>query len=107
MSNLSPEEKELILNFYFGCGEEQDLNRARNLVADNPQAAKLYASLQDTLSQLDSIKYEPCPDNLAQVTVARLKLSASAGDCCTCLSGRGDTKRRSDRSPWPVLDCLC
>ena len=79
MSNLSPEEKELILNFYFGCGEEQDLNRARNLVADNPQAAKLYASLQDTLSQLDSIKYEPCPDNLAQVTVARLKLSASAG----------------------------
>ena len=79
MSNLSPEEKELILNFYFGCGEEQDLNRARNLVADNPQAAKLYASLQDTLSQLDSIEYEPCPDNLAQVTIARLKLAASAG----------------------------
>ena len=79
MSNLSPEEKELILDFYFRCGEEQDINCARKLIADNPQAAKLYADLQDTLTQLDSIKYEPCPDNLTELTVARLKLAASAG----------------------------
>lgn len=79
MSNLSPEEKELILDFYFRCGDEEDINRARDLVTDNPQAAKLYAGLQDTLAQLDSIKYEPCPDNLTELTVARLKLAASAG----------------------------
>lgn len=79
MSNLSPEEKELILDFYFHCGGEQDLNRARDLIADNRQAAKLYAGLQDALTQLDSIKYEPCPDNLTELTVARLKFAASAG----------------------------
>ena len=79
MSSLSREEKELVLDFYFRCGDEEDINRTRDLIAENSEAAKLYADLQDTLTQLDSIKYEPCPDNLADLTVARLKLAASAG----------------------------
>jgi hypothetical protein len=78
MSNLSKEEKEIILDFYFRCGDQRDLDRARDLIAVNPEAAKLYTALQETLTLLDNTEYEPCPDNLAELTVAKLKLAASA-----------------------------
>jgi len=78
MSNLSKEEKEVILDFYFRCGQEERINRGRDLIAGNPEAAQLYARLADSLSQLDSVKYEPCPENLVEITVAKLKLAASS-----------------------------
>jgi len=78
MSNLSKEEKEVILDFYFRCGREERINRGRDLIAGNPEAAQLYAKLEDSLRQLDSVKYEPCPENLVELTVAKLKLAASS-----------------------------
>jgi hypothetical protein len=79
MSGLSKQDKEVILDFYFHCGDEEHINCGRDLIAAEPEAAELYSKLEDTLTQLDSIKYEPCPDNLAELTVARLKLAASSG----------------------------
>ena len=79
MSSLSKEEKDLILDFYFRCGDEDKINDGRDLVASNPDAAHLYAQLEDTLTQLDNVKYEPCPENLVELTVARLKLASSSG----------------------------
>lgn len=79
MSSLSKEEKDLILDFYFRCGDEDKINDGRDLVASNPDAAHLYAQLEDTLTQLDHDKYEPCPENLVELTVARLKLASSSG----------------------------
>ena len=77
MNHLNPEEQELILDFYFRCGKEHDIDHGRDLIAAKPGAAKLYAKLEETLTDLDHIKYEPCPDNLVDLTVARLKLAAS------------------------------
>lgn len=79
MSSLSKDDKDLILDFYFRCADEESINRGRDLVAANPEAAVLYARLEETLTQLDSIKYGPCPENLVELTVARLKLAASSG----------------------------
>ena len=79
MSSLSKEDKDIVLDFYFRCGDEEAINRGRDLVASNPEAAVLYARLEETLTQLDSIKYEPCPENLVELTIARLKLAASSG----------------------------
>lgn len=70
-------EQQVILDFYFRCGSEEDVARGRDLIASNPEAARLYAGLEETLTELDSIKYEPCPDNLVELTIARLKLAAS------------------------------
>ena len=78
MPNLNKEDKEVILDFYFRCGDPERINRGRDLIASNPEAAQLYARLGDTLTQLDSVKYEPCPDNLVEITVAKLKLAASS-----------------------------
>ncbi len=77
MNHLSHQEQELILDFYFRCGQDEDIDSGRDLIALKPDAAKLYAKLEDTLTGLDSIKYEPCPDNLVDLTIARLKLAAS------------------------------
>ncbi len=79
MCSLSKEDKDIVLDFYFRCGDEETINRGRDLVAANPEAAILYAQLEETLTQLDSIKYEPCPENLVELTIARLKLAASSG----------------------------
>lgn len=79
MGYLNSEEQQLILDFYFRCGEEDDIARGRDLIAANAEAARLYANLEETLTELDSIKYEPCPENLADLTVSRLKLAATAG----------------------------
>ena len=78
MNQLTRQQQELILDFYFRCGQEADIQRGRDLIASNPEAAKLYAKLEDTLSVLDPIKYESCPDNLVDLTIARLKLAASS-----------------------------
>jgi hypothetical protein len=67
------------MDFYFRCGSEEDIARGRDLIAADAEAARLYAGLEETLTELDSIKYEPCPENLADLTIARLKLAASAG----------------------------
>jgi hypothetical protein len=75
---LNQTEQQIILDFYFRCGSEEDIARGRDLIASNAEAARLYTGLEETLTELDSIKYEPCPDNLADLTVARLKVAASA-----------------------------
>ena len=78
MSRLTHEEQQLILDFYFRCGEKTDIDAGRDLIASNSEAAKLYAGLEDSLTGLDEIKYEACPDNLVDLTIARLKLASSA-----------------------------
>ena len=78
MNSLNKEEKDIILDFYFRCGSEERINQARDMIASDQRAAQLYARLERTLTQLDSVKYEPCPENLAEITIARLKLAASS-----------------------------
>jgi hypothetical protein len=97
MNSLSKEEKDIILDFYFRCGSTERINQARDLIASDPRAAKLYASLEDSLQSLDSIKYEPCPDNLAELTVARLKLAASS-EQARLESLLAEEQRRSQQS---------
>jgi hypothetical protein len=75
---LNQQEQQIILDFYFRCGSDEDIAKGRDLIAANPEASRLYDGLEETLTELDSIKYEPCPDNLSDLTVARLKLAASA-----------------------------
>ncbi|OQY07323.1 MAG: hypothetical protein B6I25_02205 [Planctomycetales bacterium 4572_13] len=78
MNKLTQEQQQLILDFYFHCGDQVDIEAGRDLIAASPAAAGLYAGLEDALTDLDHIKYESCPDNLVDLTIARLKLLASS-----------------------------
>ncbi len=76
MSRLNSQQKGLIVDFFFQCGDEDDIQRARDLLASNPEAARLYALLGGVLRKLDSLEAEKCPDELAALTIARLRLAA-------------------------------
>ncbi|MCK5000815.1 MAG: hypothetical protein KAS23_14835 [Anaerohalosphaera sp.] len=78
MNNLTQEEKDVVLDFYFRCGDDERIRKGRDLIASDSGAAELYASLEQTLGQMDQVKYEPCPDNLVDITIARLNLAVSA-----------------------------
>lgn len=78
MNRLTQEQQQLILDFYFRCGDPKDIDDGRDLIATMPEAAKLYANLESTLTDLDHVKYEACPDNLVDLTIARLKLVATS-----------------------------
>lgn len=78
MTNLTKEQKDIILSFYFRCGNSAEIDRARDLIASDSRAAELYTRLEQTLTQLDAVKYEPCPDNLVDITIMRLKAAAVA-----------------------------
>ena len=90
MKNLTKEQKDLILDFYFRCGSEASIDEARDLIASDQAAAELYSKLELSLRQLDSVKYEPCPDNLAELTVARLKLAAAEKNVSAAMVGQTD-----------------
>jgi len=78
MDKLNQEQQQLVLDFYFRCGDQNDIEKGRDLIAALPGAAKLYADLESTLTDLDHVKYEACPDNLVDLTIARLKLVAAS-----------------------------
>jgi len=100
MSKLTHEEQQFILDFYFRCGDRNDIEAGRDLIASNPGAAKLYADLESSLTDLDHIKYEVCPDNLVDLTIARLKLVASAsGVSKSRLHQLLEKEQKSDNSP--------
>ncbi len=93
---LNREQQQLILDFYFRCACDDDVIRGRDLIASNPEAARLYDGLQETLIELDHEKYEPCPDNIAELTLARLKLTAN--------SGRRDALASPPSKLWQLLE---
>jgi len=86
MHSLSKEEKDLVLDFYFRCSSLERINQAKDLIASDQRAAELYSQLEMSLKPLDYANYEPCPDNLVELTVARLKLAASAGNVAEKIS---------------------
>ena len=50
MNELTQEHQQYILDFYFRCGDRKDIDSGRDLIASNPQAAKLYADLENSLT---------------------------------------------------------
>ncbi|HOQ05514.1 MAG TPA: hypothetical protein PKY88_09910 [Anaerohalosphaeraceae bacterium] len=76
MSHLTPEQLQLVMDFFFQCGDGDELERGRILIETDPEAARLYAFLDESLSGLDLLDGEECPDDLAALTIARLKLAA-------------------------------
>jgi len=77
--SISQQEKDLIFDFYFKRLDQAEAAGAAGLIAANPEAAKFYDGLQSSLAPLEFVKEDSCPDELAQQTVAKLKLAASAG----------------------------
>jgi len=72
MTPLSDAQKQLLFDYSFGMTGERDTAEAEQLLSKSPEAAQLYDLFKSTLSPLDAVEPEPCPDELAERTIARL-----------------------------------
>ncbi len=72
MTPLSDAQKQLLFDYSFGMTGERDTAEAEQLLSASPEAAQLFDRLKSALSPLDAVEPEPCPDELAERTIARL-----------------------------------
>jgi len=79
MSSLTNEQKQLLFDYSLGMTSESESAEAQAVISSNPDAAEIYRSLKSVLAPLDSIEPEPCPDDLADRTVAGLSRLANSG----------------------------
>lgn len=73
MIPLNNQQKELLFDYCIGLTSEQETAQAQELVFANEQAAKFVASIKASLSPLESITPQECPDELAEGTIWRIK----------------------------------
>jgi prepilin-type processing-associated H-X9-DG protein len=73
MISLNSQQKELLFDYCLGITSEAESAQAQELVFSNEQAAKFVTSIKSSLSPLESITPEECPDELAEGTLWRIK----------------------------------
>lgn len=78
MINLRPEEKDLVLDYFFDCGSGEHLLCGKKLIESDARAKELFEQLRGTLQHLDHVESGECPDHLAEITVNKLRLASSA-----------------------------
>lgn len=78
MKNLTKEQQELVLDYYFRVADSDQVDLARDLIAANPEAAGMYDKLQMSMQYLDSLEVECCPDSLVDSTIDKLVMAAAA-----------------------------
>jgi prepilin-type processing-associated H-X9-DG protein len=76
MTPLSDAQKQLLFDYSFGMTCEREAAEAEQLLSSSDEAAQLYDLLKSALSPLENVELEPCPDELAERTVLRLKEQA-------------------------------
>jgi hypothetical protein len=76
MTGLTERQKELLFEYCIGLTTGQQTAEAQELIFANNEAAGFYAKIKASLSPLDSVAEDACPDELAEGTVWRLKQAA-------------------------------
>ena len=79
MSELSRDQKELLFDDCIGLTRPEQAAKVKALISFDGEAARLYACIKAALAPLDSLAPEPCPDDLVERTLLRLKDQANPG----------------------------
>jgi len=79
MLPLSNEQKQLIFDNSLGLTTEEEAAQAMRLISSSNEAADIHSKIKSVLAPLDTLRDEPCPDDLAERTVWRLVQAANAG----------------------------
>jgi prepilin-type processing-associated H-X9-DG protein len=79
MRQLSEQQKQLLFDYCFGLTSQQETAQAQELVFSDSEATGFVASVKASLSPLDSITPEACPDELAEGTVWRAMQAVRTG----------------------------
>jgi prepilin-type processing-associated H-X9-DG protein len=76
MRPLSNEQKQLLFDYCLGLTSEKETAQTEVLISLKKEAAEIHTKLKVALAPLSCIQPEPCPDNLAEQTIRRLKKHA-------------------------------
>ena len=99
--SLSTEQQQLLFDYCLGMTTGQEAAQAEALIRSRKHAAEIYGTLQSVLSPLNALAAEPCPcpDGLAERTIARL-IEAKRAD-----SGPGelDALLERERARLPAM----
>src|SRR3972149_7897405 len=79
MSSLNNQQKQLLFDYCIGLTSDEETAEIEALIASNEEAAEIHSKLKSALSPLDSIEFEPCPDELVEGTIWRVNRIASSG----------------------------
>lgn len=77
MDTLTKEQRDILLDYYFECGSQEETDTAKELLATHKGAAEFYNKLHHSLSALEHLDHEThanCPDHLVEKTLENLYL---------------------------------
>jgi len=75
MTPLSDRQKQLLFDYSLGLTSERENDEVEALIAANEEAVELYQSIQRTLAPLNTVKVEPCPEDLTERLFFRMRES--------------------------------
>ncbi len=78
MTRLSSEQKELVFDYCMGLASPEQVAEAQALISSSEEASEIHSKLQATLSPLESVEFEECPDDLVERTMIRVNDVAGA-----------------------------
>jgi hypothetical protein len=73
MNPLNNEQKELLFDYCIGLTSQKETDEAKALILSNQEAAEIQQKLRVAIEPLGSLEPGPCPDDLAEHTILRLK----------------------------------
>lgn len=76
MTSLNNQQKQLLFDYCIGLTSEEEITEAKQLISSNKEAAEIHSKLKSSLSPLDNLASEPCPDDLSESTILRLNNAA-------------------------------
>lgn len=78
MKSLRRDERELIFDYFLGFATHSQIEEAQELLKNSKGAAEFHQKLQTSLQPLEHYSVETCPQHLAEMTIRRLNMAASA-----------------------------
>ncbi|MEA3225666.1 MAG: hypothetical protein U9Q07_06910, partial [Planctomycetota bacterium] len=76
MTLLNNEQKELLFDYCMGLASPEQIVEAQTLISSSEEATEIHSKLQATLTPLDTIEHQACPDDLVERTILRLNSAA-------------------------------
>jgi len=79
MKELNRDELELIFDYCLGTADVDQMDKARQLIDSNPEAADFCSKVQASIGPLDQWAVEPCPDDLVEKTISYVNEAVQSG----------------------------
>ncbi len=79
MTPLSDQQKQLLFDYSLGLTSDREAAEAEKLLSWSEEAVELHQTLEQTLAPLDTMEWDPCPDELTERLFQRLREAARQG----------------------------